>query len=162
MKYDLSSPTSPSMPALGKGLKCIKLLASQVSPDMQEAIVPLFFPPLGAYISNVRFRYPDDSWKELCGLLGHLVAPSGTGKGQLTTSVRAIMRQFSTHDEAEMQRLREWQRQVKTKGANKDKPERPDIALWFPPSDVTNPAFLQNAQNCGLFGYEHGVNCAVV
>ena len=29
--------------------------------------------------------------------------------------------------------------------ANKEKPERPDVAFWFPPADLTNAAFLQNA-----------------
>jgi hypothetical protein len=101
MNYSLSTTTPPAMPALGKGLKCIKLLASQVSPDMREAIVPMLFSPLAAYITHTRFRYPDDTWKELSGMLGHLIAYSGTGKGQLTTAVKAIMRKFVTHDEAE-------------------------------------------------------------
>ena len=51
-----------------------------------------------------------------------------------------------------MKKLVEWQRQVKTRGANKDKPERPDVSFWFPPSDVTNPAFIQNAMACERLG----------
>ena len=34
---------------------------------------------------------------------------------------------------------------MKTKGANKEKPERPEVSFWFPPADLTNPAFIQNA-----------------
>jgi hypothetical protein len=34
---------------------------------------------------------------------------------------------------------------VKTRSANRDKPERPDVAFWFPPADISNPAFIQNA-----------------
>ena len=37
---------------------------------------------------------------------------------------------------------------MKTRGANKEKPERPNVAFWFPPADVTNAAFLQNAMAC--------------
>ena len=55
------------------------------------------------------------------------------------------MRSFRDHDEIEYKKLVDWQRQVKTRGANKEKPERPDVAFWFPPADLTNPAFLQNA-----------------
>lgn len=44
-----------------------------------------------------------------------------------------------------MNELVEWQRKVKTLGSNKEKPARPEIALWMPPADVTHPAFLQNA-----------------
>ena len=57
----------------------------------------------------------------------------------------AIMRPFRVHDEMEYEKLVDWQRQVKTKGANKEKPERPDVTFWFPPADLTNPAFIQNA-----------------
>lgn len=81
-------------------------------------------------------------------MMAHLIGDSGIGKGQLTGSVDNIMRKFREHDEAELQKLVEWQKAVKTKGANKEKPMRPDVAFWFPPSDVTNPAFIQNAMAC--------------
>ena len=55
MKYDITKPTAPAMPTLGKGTECIKLLLSQASKDMYEPLVPMFFPILGAYISVVKF-----------------------------------------------------------------------------------------------------------
>ena len=55
------------------------------------------------------------------------------------------MRSFRDHDETEYKKLVDWQRQVKTRGANKEKPERPDVSFWFPPADLTNAAFIQNA-----------------
>lgn len=152
MRYDISKPTAPKMPMLGKGLECIKLLASQISPDMREAIVPMLFPALGAYVNGSEFQYADLTWKELCGQMAHLVADSGMGKGQLTACIETIMRKRRQHDEEELQKLVEWQKTVKTKGANKEKPVRPDVAFFFPPSDVTNPAFLQNAMACELYG----------
>lgn len=39
MTYDISKPTAPKMPNLGKGTECIKLLLSQVSKDMHEPLV---------------------------------------------------------------------------------------------------------------------------
>jgi len=75
----------------------------------------------------------------------HLIGPSGVGKAQLTHLVEAIMRSFRDHDEIEYKKLVDWQRQVKTRSANKEKPERPDVSFWFPPADLTNPAFIQNA-----------------
>ena len=77
--------------------------------------------------------------------MGHLIGPSGVGKAQLSHLIEAIMRPFRVHDEMEYEKLVDWQRQVKTKGANKEKPERPDVTFWFPPADLTNPAFIQNA-----------------
>ena len=77
--------------------------------------------------------------------MANLVAHSGDNKGQLTTLAKAICRDFRQHDEAEEKKLLEWQKQKNTKGANKDKPDRPDVAFRFPPSNTTNAAFIQNA-----------------
>ena len=140
------------MPNLGKGTECIKILLSQVSNDIREPLVPMLFPILGAHISGTEFQYPDLTWKEPCGMMANLVAESGGNKGQLSLLVEAICRDFRQHDDVELKKLVEWQKQVKTKGANKEKPVRPEVAFWIPPSDVTNPAFLQNAMALEKFG----------
>ena len=152
MRYDISKATAPQMPTLGKGTECIKILLSQTSKDMHEPLVPMLFPVLGAHVSSAEFQYPDLSWKELCGQMANLVAESGGNKGQLSSLVEAICRDFRQHDEEELKKLVEWQRQMKTKSANKEKPARPDVAFWFPPSDVTSAAFLQNAMACEALG----------
>ena len=152
MKYDITKPKAPAMPPLGKGTECIKILLSQASKDMHEPLVPMLFPPLGAHLSGSEFQYPDLTWKETCGQMANLVAESGGNKGQLSLLVEAICRDFRAHDEEELKKLVEWQRQMKTKSANKEKPARPDVAFWFPPSDVTSAAFLQNAMACEALG----------
>ena len=58
--YDITKPTAPKMPDLGRGTECIKILISQASKDMQEPFVPMFFPVLGAHISGAEFQYPDN------------------------------------------------------------------------------------------------------
>ena len=100
MRYDITKPTAPKMPTLGKGTECVKLLLSQASKDMHEPLVPMLFPSLGAHISGAEFLYPDRSWKEMCGLMANLVGESGCNKGQLTDLVKAICRDFHQHDEA--------------------------------------------------------------
>ena len=145
MKYDISSQKAPAMPNLGTGTECIKMLLSQASKDMHEPLVPMFFPILGAHMSGAEFQYPDNKWLEMCGLMANLVADSGCNKGQLSCLVDAICHDFTEHDEGELKKLVEWQKQVKAKAANKEKPLRPEVSFWFPPSDTTKPAFLQNA-----------------
>ena len=152
MNYDITKSVAPTMPALGSGTEIIKILLSQVSKDMHEPLVPMIFPVLGAHLSGVEFQYPDLSWKETCGMMANLVAESGGNKGQLSHVVEAICRDFRSHDEDELQKLVEWQRQMKTKGANKEKPQRPEVAFWMPPADVTNAAFIQNAMACEALG----------
>ena len=78
-------------------------------------------------------------------MMANLVAHSGDNKGQLTKLAKAICRDFSKHDEEQEKKYLAWQRQKNARGANKDKPEEPQLAYWFPPSDTTKPAFLKNA-----------------
>ena len=152
MRYNILNTTSPKMPNLGKGTECLKILLSQASKDMYEPLVPMFFPILGAHMSGTEFQYPDLTWKEPCGMMAHLVAESGGNKGQLSYLVEALCRDFHQHDDAELKKLVEWQKIIKSRGANKEKPVRPTVAFWFPPSDTTNPAFIQNAMALEMLG----------
>ena len=152
LKYDITKNAAPKMPKLGKGTECVQLLLSQVSKDMHEPLVPMLFPILGAQVSGTEFQYPDLSWKESCGMMANLVADSGCNKGQLGNLVEAICRNFREHDEKELEKLVEWQKQIKSKSANKEKPVRPDVSFWFPPADVTNAAFILNAMGCENLG----------
>lgn len=144
MKYDITKTTAPKMPTLGKGTECIKLLLSQASKDIQEPLVPMFFPPLGAHVCGAEFQYPDNSWKEVCGLMANIVADSGGNKGQLSPLVEAICRDFRQHDKAVTDQLVEWQRQSNANGG-KDSSARPNVALFFPPVDTTAAGFLLNS-----------------
>lgn len=145
MSYDIFKHTAPTMPRPAKGTEIIKLMLSQASKEMKQVLVPMAIPALATRLTGVRAMYSDNKYYEMCGQMGHLIGPSGIGKAQLTHLIEAIMRPARQHDELEFKKLTDWQRQVKTKGANKEKPERPDVAFWFPPADITNPAFIQNA-----------------
>ena len=94
MKYDITKPTAPMMPNLGRGTECIKLLLSQASKDMHEPLVPMLFPILGAHMSGAEFQYPDLSWKEPTGMMANLVAKCKGYKFQLFYSLGAICRYF--------------------------------------------------------------------
>ena len=152
LRYTISSKTPPDMPRLGKGTEGIKLILDQISPDMREPIAPMLFPILSAHICGAEWMYPDNSWQEVCGMMGTLVAESGAGKGQLGRMAQTISRHLIEHDVQEYVRLADWQKEMKTRSANKEKPARPDVALWAPPADMTNAAFIQNAMACERAG----------
>ena len=145
MRYDISKPSAPKMPNLGRGTECIKILLSQVSDNMQEPMVPMFFPILGAHISGTEFQYPDFSWKEPTGMMTNLVAHSGDNKGQFKDLANAVCRDFIQHDQAEEKKLLEWLKLKETEPDNRKKTARPDVFFRFPPTNTTNPAFIQNA-----------------
>ena len=70
--------------------------------------------------------------------------------GQLTDLVKAICRDFQQHDEQEFIKLDEWAKVYHSK--SKDKPVKPAISIFFPPSDTTNAAFIENAMNLMKIG----------
>ena len=62
----------------------------------------MFFPVLGAHVSASKFKYSDNTWKELCGMMANLVGDSGCNKGQFSNIVEAINRNFREHDKAKI------------------------------------------------------------
>ena len=145
MTYKIFNSKAPDMPKPGKGTEICKILLSQTSREMREVLLPMAIPALAAHLSDVNFMYSDNKFYELAGQMGHLIGPSGIGKAQLVHLIEAIMRSFREHDRKEYEKLFDWQRQMKTRAANGKKPERPDVAFWYPPADLTNAAFLQNS-----------------
>ena len=81
MIYDVFSSTAPAMPKPAKGTECIRLLLSQVTKGIQKPMIPMFFLSFGAHISVAEFQYPDNSWKDLTGIMGNLEEKSGDNKG---------------------------------------------------------------------------------
>ena len=145
MQYNIFDNQAPAMPKAGRGTEFCKFLLSQASDDMREPLLPMAIPALAAHLTDVQFEYSDGRYYQLCGQMAHLIGPSGIGKAQLGHLVEAIMRSFREHDNLEYAKLTDWQRQVKTKSSNSPKPERPDVAFWYPPADLTNAAFIQNS-----------------
>ena len=104
MTYGITTKAAPAMPKLGKGLDFVKLVLSQMSPDMREPIVPTLFDAAATHISATDFLYPELSWRELCGMIDALSAGSTGGKCQLQGYVEAMMRFARKHDEVELQK----------------------------------------------------------
>lgn len=145
MKYDVFSGCAPAMPKPGKGTEIIRLITSQVSPEMKNAIVPTPFPALASHIKGVKVMYCNNRYLELNGQICHLIGASGVGKDQLDKIVEVIGRSFRSHDDIEMQKIAAYQALPKKE---REKSSRPTVAIFFPPSDTTKPAFIQNAMAC--------------
>ncbi len=145
MAYNIFSGSAPAMPKPGKGTEIIRLITSQVSPEMREAIAPMPFSALASHLQGVKVMYSSNRFLELHGQINHFIAASGTGKDQLDKIVESICRSFRAHDEIEMKKLSAWQSKPKKE---REKSTRPEVAIFFPPADTTKPAFIQNAMAC--------------
>ena len=143
--FDLLSITPPEMPAKLPGF--VRDAICKVPLHMRMAAANALFPPAEALMHNVTFRYWDNTTSEPNGMEG-CVGPSAVGKGYLDSMIEAIIRKLRAHDEESQRKLQEYARICKTKGQNKDKPERPtDAAILVPEPDMTNPALIQLLQD---------------
>ena len=166
MTYDIFSSNPPQEPNTGRGTEFLKFFTSKASAKMRQPLKPSAFPAVSAHIpSEVKMKYSDGKYYEIgAGQLSHLIGVSGIGKREQSHLVGATCRDFEAHDTAEFQRLALWSSQMKSRAANRAKPERPtDIYFLYPPEDITKPAFAQNCQaleqNGGLTQYINLSEC---
>ena len=152
MKYDITKPVAPTMPNLGKGLDCFKLLLSQTSFDMHDPLFPMLSPVLGTKISNAEFQYPSGQWLEMCGQQAALIADSAGNKGQLGLLVEACNRDFRQQDAEELKKYLQYQKTYKRRSQSKERPEEVFPLLRFLPADCTKPGYLKAQMAC----QEHG------
>ena len=139
MKYDITKPTAPAMPTLGKGTECFKLLLSQTSQDMNAPLLPMLAPVLGAKISQAEFQYPSGQWLEMCGQQAALIADSAGNKGQLGLLVEACNRDFRRDDAEELKKYLQYQKTYKKRSQSKERPEEVFPLLRFLPGDCSKP-----------------------
>ena len=166
MTYDIFSSNPPQEPSTGRGTEFLKFFTSKASAKMRQPLKPSAFPAVSAHVpSEVKMKYSDGKYYEIgAGQLSHLIGVSGIGKREQSHLVGAVCRDFEAHDTAEFQRLALWSSQMKSRAANRAKPERPtDIYFLYPPEDITKPAFAQNCQaleqNGGLTQYINLSEC---
>ena len=115
----LHSSLPKRLPAL------IKLLVSRTPDVYKAAVAHAVFPSLGAHLHRVRFRYIDNVEHEAT-LMNVLMAGTGAGKDCISEPINRIMADIRRRDEDNLRREREWKNEVTSKGANKDKRQRPE------------------------------------
>ena len=144
----LHSSLPKRLPAL------IKLLVSRTPDVYKPAVAHAVFPSLGAHLHRVRFKYIDNVEHEAT-LMNVLMAGTGAGKDCISEPINRIMADIRRRDEDNLRREREWKNEVTSKGANKDKRQRPEgLIIQEIDADMTNPAFVMRmAEADGHFLY---------
>ena len=144
----LHSSLPKRLPAL------IKLLVSRTPDVYKAAVAHAVFPALGAHLHRVRFKYIDNVEHEAT-LMNVLMAGTGAGKDCISEPINRIMADIRRRDEDNLRREREWKNEVTSKGANKDKRQRPEgLIIQEIDADMTNPAFVMRmAEADGHFLY---------
>ena len=131
----------PKMPA--KLPPLIKLLVSKTPQIYRPAVAHAVFPALGAHLWKTYFRYIDNVYHEAT-LMNVLMAGTGAGKNCISDPINHILKDIRQRDMENLEREREWKKEMQTKGANKDKRQRPEgLVIQEIDPDMTNAAFVQ-------------------
>ena len=121
----------------------IRLLVSRTPRIYRPAVAHAVFPALGAHLWKTYFRYIDNVEHEAT-LMNVLMAGTGAGKNCISEPVNRILKDIRTRDRENLQREKEWKKEMQTKGANKDKRQRPEgLVIQEIDPDMTNAAFVQ-------------------
>ena len=132
----------------------IALLTSRTPGIMRPAVAMAVFPPLGAHLHEVTFRYWDGRDYEAT-FMHVLVAELSSGKSAVNTPIEYIIADMEARDDVARAKESEWKAKCATISNTKDKPERPKgLAMQVLSSDMTNAAFVQRLADAeGKFLY---------
>ena len=132
----------------------IALLVSRTPDLYKPAVAHAVFPSLAAHLHRVRFRYIDNVEHEAT-LMNVLMAGTGAGKDCISEPINRIMADIRERDARNLERERLWKQEVNSRGANKDKRQRPEgLVIQEIDADMTNPAFvMRTAEADGHFLY---------
>ena len=131
----------PQMPRVLPPL--IRLLVSKTPDIYKPAVAHAVFPALATHLWQTRFRYIDNVEHEAT-LMNVLMAGTGAGKNCISEPINRIMADIRARDMDNLRREREWKKEVQSKGANKDKRQRPEgLVIQEIDPDMTNAAFVQ-------------------
>ena len=149
---EVSGEVPPPMPR--RLPKLIQLLLSRTPDIYKPAVAHAVFPALAAHLYKVKFRYIDNVLHEAT-LMNVLMAGTGAGKDCISQPINYIMADIRKRDAENLERERQWKQEVSSKGANKDKRQRPEgLIIQEVDPDMTNPAFvLRMSEADGHFLY---------
>ena len=121
----------------------IKLLVSRTPKIYRPAVAHAVFPALGAHLWKTYFRYIDNVEHEAT-LMCCLMAGTGAGKNCISEPINHILKDIRQRDRDNLEREKEWKKEMQSKGANKDKRQRPEgLVIQEIDPDMTNAAFVQ-------------------
>lgn len=132
----------------------VGLLISKVPIAAKPAVSHAVFPSLASHLHGVHFRYIDNTRHE-AAFMCVLMAKMSSGKSAVNKPIEYILADIKQRDEVSRQREQAWKDSLNTKGANKEKPKRPDdLCIQVLVPDMTNAAFVQRLADAkGKFLY---------
>ena len=142
---DSSDDLPPEMPE--KLPKLIQHLTKNVPEVCRPAVANAVFPALAAHLNGVKFWLIDGTEKEAT-FMCVTMARQSSGKSAVNKPIEYFVADIVERDELNRKREQDWKDASANKGANKEKPKRPDdLCVQVLVSDMTNAAFVQRMKD---------------
>ena len=130
----------------------IRLITSKAPRGYWPAIANTAFAAFATYTGGVKTEFWNGTLMEM-NQLHLLAAPMSIGKSSIKEPINHILQPIIERDKQARLREKAWAEETNTKGANKEKPERPkDICVQVVDSDMTNAAFCQRMEDAERAG----------
>ena len=130
----------------------VRLIISKAPRGYWPAIANTSLAAIATYTGGVKAEFWNGTLMEM-NQLHLLTAPMSIGKSSIKEPINHILQPIIERDKLARQREKEWAEETNTKGANKEKPERPkDICVQVVDSDMTNAAFCQRMEDAERAG----------
>ena len=130
----------------------IRLITSKAPRGYWPAIANTAFAAFATYTGGVKTEFWNGTRMEM-NQLHLLAAPMSIGKSSIKEPINHILQPIIERDKQARLREKAWAEETNTKGANKEKPERPkDICVQVVDSDMTNAAFCQRMEDAERAG----------
>ena len=146
----LADGQGQSLPAIPLNLPpLMSLLTSNVEALYKPCVAMSVFAPLQTHLIGVLWRYVDRVVHEP-GDMCLLMAPMASGKSCISKPIEYILADIVERDNYSRLREQAWREEMNTKGANKEKPKRPEgLCVQVLVPDMTNAAFVQRLKDAG-------------
>ena len=140
--FYFNAPQPPAFPSDRKLPKLIRLATSRTPGIYKPAVADAIFPPLATHLYDTWFKYTDNV-KHEATIMNCLVGESGSGKSCIDEPINHIMADIRERDAVNEKREDDYKQECNQKGANKDKPNRPEgLIIQEIHGDMTNAALV--------------------
>ena len=147
MNAYLSAETPPPMPSPLPPF--IEVICSHVPEEYKPAVAMSSFVAMGCHPEGLWWNYIDQRRHEPA-FMHTVVATQSVGKSCVNKPLEYLMEDIRLADEVNRQREAEWKQNRSSKGANKEKPKRPEgLRIQITEPDMTNAALVQRLDDVG-------------
>ncbi len=137
----LNAETPPALPSPLPPF--IEVLVSRVPEECKPSVAMSGFVAMGCHPERLWWNYIDGRRHEPAFMHG-VIAPQSVGKSCVNKPLEYLMEDIRLTDEVNRQREAEWKQSRSSKGANKEKPKRPEgLRIQITEPDMTNAALVQ-------------------